>query len=170
LVSYYPVLIKIFKTWLKICYMNSKTNLKHFLYTKLKSNYNRLWFLSLHDDKINKDFIKLSTNWNLPAGYSYKIGLRTFFLFTKSKRSDDIVCLPRRVLLLLLLSINASQRHYCLFIIRHNRAVARNVRCFYIFLVYAFNPSKHSIISTSLFLIVHFWIVFKCMPHGFQSF
>ena len=36
--------------------MNSKTNLKHFLYTKLKSNYNRLWFLSLHDDKINKDF------------------------------------------------------------------------------------------------------------------
>jgi hypothetical protein len=32
------------------------TNLKHFLYTKLKSNYNRLWFLSLHDDKINKDF------------------------------------------------------------------------------------------------------------------
>jgi ABC-type long-subunit fatty acid transport system fused permease/ATPase subunit len=33
-----------------------KTNLKHFLYTKLKSNYNRLWFLSLHEDKINKDF------------------------------------------------------------------------------------------------------------------
>jgi hypothetical protein len=33
--------------------MNSKTNLKHFLYTKLKSNYNKLWFLSLHDDKIN---------------------------------------------------------------------------------------------------------------------
>ena len=36
--------------------MNSKTNLKHFLQPKLKSNYNRLWFLSLHDDKINKDF------------------------------------------------------------------------------------------------------------------
>jgi hypothetical protein len=36
--------------------MNSKTNLTHFLYTKLKSNYNKLWFLSLHDDKINKDF------------------------------------------------------------------------------------------------------------------
>ena len=26
------------------------------MYTKLKSNYNRLCFLSLHDDKINKDF------------------------------------------------------------------------------------------------------------------
>jgi hypothetical protein len=36
--------------------VNSKTNLKHFLYTNLKSNYNRLWFLSLHDDKINKNF------------------------------------------------------------------------------------------------------------------
>ena len=35
--------------------INSKPNLKHSLYTKLKSNYNRLWFLSLHDDKI-KDF------------------------------------------------------------------------------------------------------------------
>jgi hypothetical protein len=34
--------------------MNSKTNLKHFLYTKLKSIID--WFLSLHDDKINKDF------------------------------------------------------------------------------------------------------------------
>ena len=36
--------------------MNSKTNLTKILYTKLKSNYNRLWFLSLHDDTINKDF------------------------------------------------------------------------------------------------------------------
>ena len=27
-----------------------------FLYTKLKSNYDRLWFLSLYDDKINKNF------------------------------------------------------------------------------------------------------------------
>ena len=33
-----------------------KTCFIFFLYTKLKSNYNRLWFLSLHDDKINKDF------------------------------------------------------------------------------------------------------------------
>ena len=56
--------------------MNSKTNLKHFLYTKLKSNYNRLWFLSLHDDKINKDFgNKLRT---------YKLfKSRTLFIYEK---------------------------------------------------------------------------------------
>ena len=48
-------IFKIFKTWLKICY-ELKNKFKKFLYTKLKSNYNRLWFLSLHDDTINKDF------------------------------------------------------------------------------------------------------------------
>ena len=56
--SWYSTILSLLK-YLKLdlrFVMNSKTNLKHFLYTKLKSNYNRLWFLSLHDDKINKDF------------------------------------------------------------------------------------------------------------------
>ena len=56
--SWYSTILSLLK-YLKLdlrFVMNSKTSLKHFLYTKLKSNYNRLWFLSLHDDKINKDF------------------------------------------------------------------------------------------------------------------
>jgi hypothetical protein len=56
--SWYSTILSLLK-YLKLdlrFVMNSKTNLKHFLYTKLKSNYNRPWFLSLHDDKINKDF------------------------------------------------------------------------------------------------------------------
>ena len=40
------IILKYLKLDLRFA-MNSKTNLKHFLYTKLKSNYNRLWFLSL---------------------------------------------------------------------------------------------------------------------------
>jgi hypothetical protein len=62
--SWYSTILSLLK-YLKLglrFVMNSKTNLKHFLYTKLKSNYNRLWFLSLHDDKINKDLFIRSIN------------------------------------------------------------------------------------------------------------
>ena len=56
--SWYSTILSLLK-YLKLdlrFVMNSKTNLKHFLYNKFKSNYNRLWFLSLHNDTINKDF------------------------------------------------------------------------------------------------------------------
>jgi hypothetical protein len=77
--SWYSTILSLLK-YLKLdlrFVMNSKTNLKHFLYTKLKSNYNRLWFLSLHDDTINKDFRnKLRT-------YRLFKNNRTLFIYEK---------------------------------------------------------------------------------------
>ena len=77
--SWYSTILSLLK-YLKLdlrLVMNSKTNLKHFLYTKLKSNYNRLWFLSLHDDTINKDFRnKLRT-------YRLFKNNRTLFIYEK---------------------------------------------------------------------------------------
>jgi hypothetical protein len=75
--------------------MNSKTNLKHFLYAKLKSNYNRLWFLSLHDDKINKDFgNKLRINKD-------RIVLYQLFLFWPDNNFDIERASDKRISLLL---------------------------------------------------------------------
>ena len=75
--SWYSTILSLLK-YLKLglrFVMNSKTNLKHFLYTKLKSNYNRLWFLSLHDDKINKDFGNKLRTYRL---FKYNISLEPY--------------------------------------------------------------------------------------------